>query len=90
MVGTHRLISPDIQFKDLALLIIDEEHRFGVVHKERLKQLILNKDIIIKTCKDKQEKYGRWLADVYVNESDTKSVNQMLLEEGLAVPLIYE
>ncbi len=39
LVGTHRLISPDIQFKDLALLIIDEEHRFGVIHKERLKQL---------------------------------------------------
>lgn len=39
LIGTHRLISPDIQFKDLALLIIDEEHRFGVVHKERLKQL---------------------------------------------------
>jgi transcription-repair coupling factor (superfamily II helicase) len=39
LVGTHRLISPDIQFKDLALLIIDEEHRFGVVHKERLKQM---------------------------------------------------
>jgi transcription-repair coupling factor (superfamily II helicase) len=39
LIGTHRLISPDIQFKDLALLIIDEEHRFGVVHKERLKQM---------------------------------------------------
>jgi len=39
LIGTHRLISPDIQFKDLSLLIIDEEHRFGVVHKERLKQM---------------------------------------------------
>lgn len=39
LIGTHRLISTDIQFKELALLIVDEEHRFGVVHKERLKQM---------------------------------------------------
>ncbi|NBX69114.1 MAG: transcription-repair coupling factor [Proteobacteria bacterium] len=39
LIGTHRLISTDIQFKDLALLIVDEEHRFGVIHKERLKEM---------------------------------------------------
>ncbi len=39
LIGTHRLLSSDIQFKDLALLIVDEEHRFGVVHKERLKKM---------------------------------------------------
>jgi transcription-repair coupling factor (superfamily II helicase) len=39
VVGTHRLLSKDIQFRNLGLLVIDEEHRFGVVHKERLKQL---------------------------------------------------
>ena len=38
VVGTHRLLSSDIQFRNLGLLIIDEEHRFGVTHKERLKQ----------------------------------------------------
>jgi transcription-repair coupling factor (superfamily II helicase) len=39
VVGTHRLLSKDVAFKDLGLLIVDEEHRFGVKHKERLKQL---------------------------------------------------
>jgi transcription-repair coupling factor (superfamily II helicase) len=39
VVGTHRLLSRDIQFRDLGLLVIDEEHRFGVAHKERLRQL---------------------------------------------------
>lgn len=39
VIGTHRLLSKDVAFKDLGLLIIDEEHRFGVGHKERLKQL---------------------------------------------------
>ncbi len=46
VIGTHRLLSNDIQFKDLGLLIIDEEHRFGVGHKERLKKLQLNVDVI--------------------------------------------
>ncbi|MGH7263316.1 MAG: transcription-repair coupling factor, partial [Candidatus Rokuibacteriota bacterium] len=39
VIGTHRLLSRDVQFKDLGLLVVDEEHRFGVTHKERLKQL---------------------------------------------------
>jgi transcription-repair coupling factor (superfamily II helicase) len=39
VVGTHRLLSADVQFKRLGLLIVDEEHRFGVRHKERLRQL---------------------------------------------------
>ncbi len=39
LIGTHRLLSSDVQFKSLALLVIDEEHRFGVVHKERLKKM---------------------------------------------------
>ena len=38
VIGTHRLLNKDIQFKDLGLLVIDEEHRFGVTHKERLKK----------------------------------------------------
>src|SRR3989441_5446346 len=38
-IGTHRLLSNDVQFKDLGLVIVDEEQRFGVKHKERLKQL---------------------------------------------------
>jgi transcription-repair coupling factor (superfamily II helicase) len=39
VIGTHRLLSKDVAFKDLGLLIVDEEHRFGVAHKERVKQL---------------------------------------------------
>ena len=39
IVGTHRLISKDIQFKDLGLIIVDEEQRFGVGQKEKLKEL---------------------------------------------------
>ncbi len=39
VIGTHRLFSKDVSFKDLGLLVVDEEHRFGVKHKERLKEL---------------------------------------------------
>jgi transcription-repair coupling factor (superfamily II helicase) len=39
VIGTHRLLSKDVVFRDLGLLVVDEEHRFGVGHKERLKQL---------------------------------------------------
>ena len=46
VVGTHRLLSKDIRFKDLGLLIIDEEHRFGVEHKERIKELKANIDVL--------------------------------------------
>ncbi|MBO6256737.1 DEAD/DEAH box helicase, partial [bacterium] len=46
VVGTHRLLQDGIVFKDLGLLVIDEEHRFGVRHKEKLKQLRENIDII--------------------------------------------
>ncbi len=46
IVGTHRLISSDVQFKDLGLLIIDEEQRFGVAQKEKLKQLFPSVDVL--------------------------------------------
>lgn len=46
VIGTHRLLQEGIQFKDLGLLVIDEEHKFGVRHKEKLKQLKENIDII--------------------------------------------
>ena len=50
VVGTHRLLSKDVQFKDLGLLIIDEEQRFGVKHKERLKELKTNIDVLTLTA----------------------------------------
>ena len=50
VIGTHRLLSPDVQFKDLGLLMVDEEHRFGVKHKERLKSLRLSVDVLTLTA----------------------------------------
>jgi len=50
VIGTHRLLSQDIAFRDLGLLIIDEEQRFGVRHKERLKQLRATVDVITMTA----------------------------------------
>ncbi len=46
IIGTHRLLSKEVQFKDLGLVIIDEEQRFGVEHKERLKAMRLNVDVL--------------------------------------------
>jgi transcription-repair coupling factor (superfamily II helicase) len=45
-IGTHRLLSKDIEFRDLGLLVFDEEQRFGVRHKERLKQMRQNVDVL--------------------------------------------
>jgi transcription-repair coupling factor (superfamily II helicase) len=50
VIGTHRLLSQDIVFKDLGLLVIDEEHRFGVKHKERLRQLKASVDTLVMTA----------------------------------------
>ena len=46
VVGTHRLLSKDIEYKDLGLLVIDEEQRFGVAHKESIKQIKKNVDVL--------------------------------------------
>ncbi len=50
IVGTHRLLSKDVQFHDLGLLIVDEEQRFGVAHKERLKELRHKVDVLTLTA----------------------------------------
>ena len=50
VIGTHRLLSPDVSFAELGLIIVDEEHRFGVKHKERLKQLKLQTDVLTLTA----------------------------------------
>jgi transcription-repair coupling factor (superfamily II helicase) len=50
VIGTHRILSKDVQFKDLGLLVVDEEHRFGVTHKERLKQLRTSVDVLTLTA----------------------------------------
>ncbi|MCI8621140.1 MAG: DEAD/DEAH box helicase [Clostridia bacterium] len=50
IIGTHRLLSKDVQFKDLGLLIIDEEHRFGVKDKEKIKEIKTNVDVLTMTA----------------------------------------
>ncbi len=50
VVGTHRLLQKDVRFRDLGLLVIDEEHRFGVGHKEKLKHLRTNVDVLTLTA----------------------------------------
>ena len=50
VIGTHRLLSADVEFKDLGLLVIDEEQRFGVNHKEAIKKLSVNVDVLTLTA----------------------------------------
>ena len=50
VIGTHRLLSPDVRFKNLGVIVVDEEHRFGVKHKEKLKQLKLDTDVLTLTA----------------------------------------
>ncbi|MDE8707123.1 DEAD/DEAH box helicase, partial [[Ruminococcus] torques] len=50
LVGTHRVLSKDVVFKDLGLLIIDEVQRFGVTHKEKIKKLKENIDVLTLTA----------------------------------------
>lgn len=50
VIGTHRILSQDLVFKDLGLLIVDEEQRFGVTHKEKLKKLKTNVDVLTLTA----------------------------------------
>jgi transcription-repair coupling factor (superfamily II helicase) len=50
VIGTHRLLQKRVQFRDLGLLVVDEEHRFGVAHKERIKQLKKTVDVLTLTA----------------------------------------
>jgi transcription-repair coupling factor (superfamily II helicase) len=50
VIGTHRLVQKDVGFKDLGLVVVDEEHRFGVAHKERLKELRQEVDVLTMTA----------------------------------------
>jgi transcription-repair coupling factor (superfamily II helicase) len=50
VIGTHRLLSPDVQFRDLGLIVVDEEQRFGVKHKEVLKHLRRTVDVLTLTA----------------------------------------
>lgn len=64
-----------------------EDRLEGLISRDRLRDLILDKDVVIKTLKDKTGKYGRWLGTIYLKEelSDNwNNINQTLMEEGLA------
>ena len=50
VIGTHRLLSKDVQFHSLGLLVIDEEQRFGVTHKEKIKEMKKNVDVLTLTA----------------------------------------
>ncbi|MCL2611541.1 MAG: DEAD/DEAH box helicase, partial [Defluviitaleaceae bacterium] len=50
VIGTHRLLSKDVEFKNLGLVIVDEEQRFGITHKEKLKELTINVDVLTLTA----------------------------------------
>ncbi|OZU89529.1 transcription-repair coupling factor [Virgibacillus indicus] len=50
VIGTHRILSKDVQYRDLGLLVVDEEQRFGVKHKEKIKQLKTNVDVLTLTA----------------------------------------
>lgn len=61
----------------------------GRKSRDWLRDRILNKRVFIKTHKDKTGKYGRWLAEIYPIDDRSKSFNQLLVEEGLAVEAHY-
>src|SRR5438045_5597686 len=50
LIGTHRMLQTDVHFKNLGLLVVDEEQRFGVMHKERLKALRKDVDVLTMTA----------------------------------------
>ena len=68
-MGTHKLLSPSIRFKDLGLLIIDEEHRFGVRHKETMKALRAEVDVLTLTATPIPRTWAwRWRAARFVGD----------------------
>src|SRR5206468_3730981 len=54
VIGTHRLLSRDVRWKNLGLVVIDEEQRFGVTHKERLKEIRSQVDVLTRRCAEVQ------------------------------------
>jgi len=65
------------------------ERAAGLVARDWLRKAILDTVIVIKTHKDKKGKFGRWLGDIYLNQHDDKSLNAIMVEQGLAVVAEY-
>ncbi len=86
VIGTHRLLSKDIEFKELGLLIIDEEHRFGVKHKEKIKEYKTNVDVLTMTATPIPRTLHmsivgvRDMSVIYEPPQDRKPVQTYLLE----------
>jgi len=86
-LGIHTFVQVKIRLKGINTPEIrGYEREKGLTSKTRMEELVLGKQVIVKTFKDKQEKYGRWLGEIYLIDDDIKSVNQMLIDEGLAHP----
>ena len=73
VIGTHRVLSKDVKFKDLGLLIVDEEQRFGVTHKEKIKQLQKNVDVLTLTATP----IPRTLAIIMYGDLDISVINEL-------------
>lgn len=85
-LGFHISVQIKVRLKGINTPEIrSEERSIGLLSKNRLEELILNKEVTVKTQKDKQEKYGRWLGEIYLPNNEI-SVNQILVNEGFAKP----
>jgi micrococcal nuclease len=65
------------------------EKEQGRITRDWLRERILDREVFVRTYKDRTGKYGRWLADVYPIDDQSKSYNQMMIEGGLAEAAIY-
>lgn len=84
-LGIHVSVQIKVRLKGInAPEIHGYQREKGLLSKARMQELVLGKQVVIKTYKDRQEKYGRWLGEIFLSETDTKSVNQMLIDEGFA------
>ena len=86
VIGTHRLLSKDVAFKDLGFLIIDEEHRFGVKDKEKIKEMKTNVDVLTMTATPIPRTIHmsivgvRYMSVIYEPPQDRKPVRTYVLE----------
>ena len=65
-----------------------EERPEGIIARDYLRGLILHKDVIVETIKDRKGKYGRWLGEIFIDDGKT-NVNELLVTEGLAEKRVY-
>ena len=81
VIGTHRMLSKDVEFKDLGLLIIDEEHRFGVKAKEKIKQLKTNVDVLTMTATPIPRTMHEHFPEKDADEDDEEVIKEAITKE---------